>query len=222
MMAIVMLLVLASTAFADEYTPVDWIQVAEGGGVAVTFETPVIWGDYPYTYWRRGFEIEAEDGCFKVYRTCDIGTVVDPGYPCGFAGENGTFLFRVEDDGTGCLYTPGPGAICSGGSMRYNDVLVINTGNYWQIAELPGEPLNNVTIRNSKWQEGPEWTDVPGTDQGFGLICSADLSDGNYRWVAEIKIEDVEEKYASGNTIGEILTAVQNLTWGLLKSKSKR
>ena len=79
--------------------------------------------------------------------------------------------------------------------------------------------MNNVTIKNSKWQEGPEWTDVPGTtDQGFGIICSADLSDGNYRWVAEINIEDVEEKYASGNTIGEILTAIKNITLGLIKS----
>ena len=29
MMAIVLLLALASSAFADEYTPVDWIQVTE-------------------------------------------------------------------------------------------------------------------------------------------------------------------------------------------------
>ena len=33
MMAIVLLLVLASGTFADEYTPVDWIQVVEGGGI---------------------------------------------------------------------------------------------------------------------------------------------------------------------------------------------
>jgi hypothetical protein len=35
MMAIVLLLVLVSTAFADEYTPVDWIQVTEDGGIEV-------------------------------------------------------------------------------------------------------------------------------------------------------------------------------------------
>ena len=41
MIAIVLFMALGSTsALADEYTPVDWIQVTEGGGVALTFETP--------------------------------------------------------------------------------------------------------------------------------------------------------------------------------------
>ena len=35
MMAIVLLFALASSAFADEYTPVDWIQVTEDGGIEV-------------------------------------------------------------------------------------------------------------------------------------------------------------------------------------------
>ena len=38
MRTIVLLLVLASAAFADEYTPVDWIQVTEGGGIEITLE----------------------------------------------------------------------------------------------------------------------------------------------------------------------------------------
>ena len=38
MKTIVLLLALASAAFADEYTPVDWLEVTEGSGVALYIE----------------------------------------------------------------------------------------------------------------------------------------------------------------------------------------
>ena len=46
MMAVVLFLAIASGTFADEYTPVDWIQVVEGGGIEATLGILSI-GAYP-------------------------------------------------------------------------------------------------------------------------------------------------------------------------------
>ena len=60
MKTIVLLLVLASAAFADEYTPVDWIQVAEDGG-----EFGIRIGSITYVgCLGASFHIQVDDGVF--------------------------------------------------------------------------------------------------------------------------------------------------------------
>ena len=161
MMAIVMLLVLASGAFADEYTPVDWVEVTEDGRIKM----------------KLGFSMSA--GCITLSATIN--------------------------------------------GVRYSTV-------------------------SSKWQrrgEDSEWIDVPGTEKS-GQMCGwiPDMP-GEYRLVADIEVDGVLRKYASGNTIvvagdpeaeeeesqetdesaaeetGDE-TAVETVTWGFLKSRATR
>ena len=150
MKTIVLLLVLASAAFADEYTPVDWIQVTEDGRV-----------------------------------------IMSP-------------TFTME-----------------GGCIRIN--------------------VANIKTVSSKWQrrgEDSEWIDVPGTEVS-GEVCGwiPDMP-GEYRLVADIRVDGVLKKYASGNTLtveGDAEsesedesaveetgdeTAVEAVTWGFLKSRA--
>ncbi len=60
MKAIVLLLALASTAFADEYTPVDWLEVTENSGVAFYFED----GEFKLVV--GAFTYVSGSGCFAV------------------------------------------------------------------------------------------------------------------------------------------------------------
>ena len=60
MKTIVLLLALASAAFADEYTPVDWLEVTENSGVALYIED----GEFK---WAVGaFTYVPSSGCFGI------------------------------------------------------------------------------------------------------------------------------------------------------------
>ena len=92
---------------------------------------------------------------------------------------------------------------------------------------------NNATysfVGPTKWQmrrgEDSAWGDVLGTER-TGEVCgmSPDMPPGEYRWVAEVEVDGVTEKYASGNTLivaGDPETAVEAVTWGTLKLTATR
>ena len=61
------------------------------------------------------------------------------------------------------------------------------------------------SVRNSKWQKRDDstspWVDVPDSVKATGLYGYVVTLPGEYRWVGEIKVEGVWEKYASGNIL---------------------
>ena len=96
-----------------------------------------------------------------------------------------------------------------------------------------GFTINNArySIRTSKWQmrkgEDSAWSDVAGTGHANGGVCglTPDVPPGEYRVVAEVKVDGVMGKYASRSSIviaGGPRTAVEAVTWGSLKSKTTR
>ena len=156
MKTIVLLLALASAAFADEYTPVDWLEVTENSGVA---------------FYLGDGEPKVVVGAFTAF------------------------------PGAGCL---------SVGRFTINDA--------------------TYSIRTTKWQmrQGGDsaWSDVSGTEHAGGACgLTPDVPPGEYRLVAEVKVDGVTEKYASRNTLviaGDPETAVEAVTWGALKARTTR
>ena len=86
------------------------------------------------------------------------------------------------------------------------------------------------SIRRSKWQmrQGGDsaWSDVSGTEHAGGACgLTPDVPPGEYRLVAEVKVDGVMGKYASRSSIviaGALGTAVEAVTWGALKSRTTR
>lgn len=86
------------------------------------------------------------------------------------------------------------------------------------------------SIRTSKWQmrkgEDSAWSDVSGTEHAGGACgLTPDVPPGEYRLVAEVKVDGVMGKYASRSSIviaGGPETAVEAVTWGALKSRTTR
>ena len=96
-----------------------------------------------------------------------------------------------------------------------------------------GFTINNArySIRTSKWQmrkgEDSAWSDVSGTGHANGGVCglTPDVPPGEYRVVAEVKVDGVTGKYASRSSIviaGGPGTAVKAVTWGSLKARATR
>ena len=98
-----------------------------------------------------------------------------------------------------------------------------------------GFTINNArySIRTSKWQmrqgEDSAWSDVAGTGHANGGVCGLTsdmpLLPGEYRLVAEVKVDGVMGKYASRSSIviaGGPETAVEAVTWGSLKARATR
>ncbi len=156
-------LALSSAAFADEYTPVDWIQVTEGGGIEITLK--------------------------------DVRVKI------GFLWVSMDYFNFSQIEG--CTSPPN---------------ITINNENY--------------SVHTSKWQrlgDDAEWSDVEGSVRNGELCAMTPTMPGEFRWVAEVEIGSVTNKYASGNTLivagdpeaeeAEDETAVETVTWGLLKSR---
>ena len=87
------------------------------------------------------------------------------------------------------------------------------------------------SIRATKWQmrKGGDsaWSDVAGTERTGSSFCgmTPDVPPGEYRLVAEVKVDGVMGKYASRSSIviaGALGTAVEAVTWGALKARTTR
>ena len=230
-MAIVLLLALASGAFSDEYTPVDWITLTDGGGIEMTFETPIVRdnannlgsGDSRYS-----IEAEAGGGGYRLFDTCRVGSKLSEDESCAWSDGEGFFLVNGE----GCLY--GGATYCTeSGALELGIFAAAHRGGYFEILKLPGDPLNTAVIGASRWQRRigeSEWLDVEETVRD-GVVCGNLLPDepGEYRWVVHVEGEEQAGSYASGNTLviagdpeAEDETAVEAVTWGFLKSRATR
>ena len=99
----------------------------------------------------------------------------------------------------------------------------------------------NYSVLTSKWQrlgDDAEWSDVEGTVRDSELCAMTPTMPGEFRWVVEVEIGSVTNKYASGNTLviagdPEVVdesaaeeagdeTAVEAVTWGFIKSRATR
>ncbi len=231
-------LALASAAFADEYTPVDWIQVTEDGAIAVTVEETIYgvqWNPDGNGSLLVGpeFRTDPEGGCFEFIKTCRVGTTMEPGELCAYDDGTTSFLLVHRRDGLLCR-----GNVCIGANRSVGgDYEFHKSGTAYKLDTLPGTAVNlTYSVDRSLWQmreEGSEWVDVEGTKRS-GQICGGLLpaTPGEYRWVVDIEIEGSLGKYSSGNTTSgnalvvagdpeaEDETAVEAVTWGFLKSRA--
>ena len=145
---------------------------------------------------------------FRLDATLSAGThYVEVG---SYRSGTGSYTLHVERRGTGTDpappsggdYTPLDGWTVSSGRVQF---LFFSAG---RCINLTGGTVNGVTytVHTSKWQHrsGPdsEWTDIPGTENTDGAICSYSPTDpGEYRGVAEISIGGESGHYSTSNVL---------------------
>ncbi len=191
-------------AFADEYTPVDWITLTDGGGIEITFETPIVRDNADnQDSGRLSYSIEAEagSGCYRLFDTCRVGSKLSEDEVCAWYDGEGLFFVN----GTGCLIVTTTRHCTESGALELGTFEAAHRGGYFEILKLPGDPSNTTVIGASRWQHRvgeSEWLNVEETVRD-GVVCGNLLPDepGEYRWVVHIEMEGQTESYASANTL---------------------